>query len=162
MMSMVRLNVPVFMYGGSILPGRFHGRDVTVATFEAVGQHSAGNCERRPAELECVACPPPVPAAAFTPRWPASPRPGLRCGFRRACAMRASHEYAEGRAARSCISRYHDPPPDIVTRVAENAAHVAVTGGLTPAVASAAIAHEAGIDFDLMEVAEIFKKTLHH
>src|SRR5665648_781975 len=43
MMAMVRLNVPsIFMYGGSILPGRFKGRDVTVVdVFEAVGQHSA-------------------------------------------------------------------------------------------------------------------------
>ena len=45
MMAMVRLNVPsIFMYGGSILPGKFKGRDVTVVdVFEAVGQHSAGN-----------------------------------------------------------------------------------------------------------------------
>src|SRR6202034_3036135 len=45
MMSMLRLDVPsVFMYGGSILPGRFQNRDVTVVdVFEAVGRHSAGN-----------------------------------------------------------------------------------------------------------------------
>src|SRR5512147_59081 len=44
MMAMVRLNVPsVFVYGGSILPGRFHGKDVTVQdVFEAVGNHAAG------------------------------------------------------------------------------------------------------------------------
>src|SRR5476649_2734596 len=44
MMAMLRLNVPsVFLYGGSILPGRWQGRDVTVAdVFEGVGQHSAG------------------------------------------------------------------------------------------------------------------------
>src|SRR5215471_10697249 len=60
MMAMVRLNVPsVFMYGGSILPGRFKGRDVTVVdVFEGVGQFSAG---KMPAcdldELECHACP---------------------------------------------------------------------------------------------------------
>src|ERR671938_1139535 len=60
MMAMVRLNVPsVFMYGGSILPGRFRGRDVTVQdVFEAVGQHSAGNLSDEDLhELECVACP---------------------------------------------------------------------------------------------------------
>src|SRR5437868_1408061 len=60
MMAMVRLNVPsVFMYGGSILPGRFRGRDVTVQdVFEAVGQHSAGNMSDEDLhELECVACP---------------------------------------------------------------------------------------------------------
>ena len=45
MMAMVRLNVPsVFMYGGSILPGKFKGKDVTIVdVFEAVGQHAAGN-----------------------------------------------------------------------------------------------------------------------
>src|SRR6202522_974789 len=45
MMSMLRLNVPsVFLYGGSILPGKFHGKDVTVQdVFEAVGQHASGN-----------------------------------------------------------------------------------------------------------------------
>src|SRR5881398_395068 len=60
MMAMVRLNVPsVFMYGGSILPGTFRGRDVTVVdVFEAVGQHAAGNMSDADLhELECVACP---------------------------------------------------------------------------------------------------------
>src|SRR3954452_21443550 len=60
MMAMVRLNVPaVFMYGGSILPGRFRGRDVTVQdVFEAVGAHSAGRFSDADLhELECVACP---------------------------------------------------------------------------------------------------------
>ncbi len=60
MMAMLRLNVPsVFMYGGSILPGTFKGRDVTVVdVFEAVGQHAAGNMSDEDLhELECVACP---------------------------------------------------------------------------------------------------------
>src|ERR1051325_5188766 len=45
MMAMVRLNVPsIFIYGGSIMPGRFKGKDVTIVdVFEAVGQHAAGN-----------------------------------------------------------------------------------------------------------------------
>ena len=60
MMAMLRLNVPsVFMYGGSILPGRFKGRDVTVLdVFEAVGQHAAGKMtDEELHELACVACP---------------------------------------------------------------------------------------------------------
>ena len=60
MMAMLRLNVPsVFMYGGSILPGRYKGRDVTVVdVFEAVGQHAAGRMSDSDLhELECVACP---------------------------------------------------------------------------------------------------------
>src|SRR6059036_1796719 len=59
MMAMLRLNVPaVFMYGGSILPGRFKGNDVTVVdVFEGVGQHSAGKMSDKDLhELECVAC----------------------------------------------------------------------------------------------------------
>src|SRR3569832_414673 len=60
MMAMLRLNVPsVFMYGGSILPGKFQGRDVTVVdVFEAVGRHAAGTMsDAELHELECVACP---------------------------------------------------------------------------------------------------------
>src|SRR6201990_2105956 len=60
MMAMLRLNVPsVFMYGGSILPGKFRGEDVTVVdVFEAVGQHAAGAMSDEDLhELECVACP---------------------------------------------------------------------------------------------------------
>ena len=60
MMAMCRLNVPsVFIYGGSILPGRFRGREVTVQdVFEAVGQHSVGNLSDSDLEeLEQVACP---------------------------------------------------------------------------------------------------------
>ncbi|MFB3054562.1 MAG: dihydroxy-acid dehydratase, partial [Alphaproteobacteria bacterium] len=60
MMVMLRLNVPsVFMYGGTILPGRFKGRDVTVVdVFEGVGQHAAGKMSDADLhELEIVACP---------------------------------------------------------------------------------------------------------
>ena len=60
MMAMLRLNVPsVFLYGGTIMPGRYKGRDVTVVdVFEAVGQHSAGNMsDSELHELEYVACP---------------------------------------------------------------------------------------------------------
>ena len=60
MMAMLRLNVPsVFMYGGSILPGTYKGKDVTVVdVFEAVGRHAAGTMsDEELHELECVACP---------------------------------------------------------------------------------------------------------
>jgi dihydroxy-acid dehydratase len=60
MMAMLRLNVPsVFMYGGSILPGNFRGKDVTVVdVFEAVGMHATGQMSDADLhELECVACP---------------------------------------------------------------------------------------------------------
>src|SRR5271154_2977488 len=60
MMAMLRLNVPsVFLYGGSIMPGRFRGKDVTVQdVFEAVGAHSAVKInDEELHELECAACP---------------------------------------------------------------------------------------------------------
>src|SRR6266513_799263 len=60
MMAMVRLNVPsVFMYGGSILPGRFKGHDVTIGdVYEWVGKHSINAATDEDLhELECVACP---------------------------------------------------------------------------------------------------------
>ena len=59
-MSMLRLNVPsVFIYGGSILPGKYKGKDVTVVdVFEAVGKHSSGSMTSEELrELELVACP---------------------------------------------------------------------------------------------------------
>jgi len=61
MMAMVRLNTPsVFIYGGSILPGRLNGQDVTVQdVFEAVGKHQAGNISD--AELEVLVSLPPTP-----------------------------------------------------------------------------------------------------
>jgi hypothetical protein len=86
MMAMLRLNVPsVFMYGGSILPGKFRGKDVTVVdVFEGVGMHAAGKFS------DCTSSnAPPVRrrarAAASSPPtpWPASPRrSGSRCRAR--------------------------------------------------------------------------------
>ena len=73
MMAMLRLNVPsVFIYGGSILPGRFRGRDVTVVdVFEAVGQHAAGSMSAEDLhELEASPARRPAPAAASSPPTP--------------------------------------------------------------------------------------------
>src|SRR6476469_5841898 len=80
MMAMCRLNVPsIFIYGGSILPGSFKGRPVTVQDlFEAVGQYSVGKVSAEDLdELEQVACPSPGSAARNSPPtpWPRSPRP---------------------------------------------------------------------------------------
>ncbi|CAN5644065.1 dihydroxy-acid dehydratase [soil metagenome] len=59
-MALARLDVPgVMLYGGSIAPGRYHGRDVTIQdVFEAVGKHAAGSMsDEQLAELEMVASP---------------------------------------------------------------------------------------------------------
>lgn len=171
MMAMVRLNVPsVFMYGGSILPGRYKGRDVTVVdVFEGVGQHSAGNMtDAELHELECVACPSAGACGGqFTANTMACVSEAIGLALPYSAGAPAPYterdEYAErsGRAVMDLLQA-GIRPRDIVTRKAlENAATiVAATGGSTNgALHLPAIAHEAGIDFDLFEVAEIFKRT---
>ncbi len=171
MMAMLRLNVPsVFMYGGSIMPGEFKGKDVTVMdVFEAVGQHAAGNLsDSELHDLECVACPSAGACGGqFTANTMAcvSEAIGLAlpnsAGAPAPYVSRDAYAEASGRAVMDLIAR-NIRPRDIVTRKAlENAATVvAATGGSTNGgLHLPAMAHEAGIDFDLMEVAEIFKKT---
>ncbi len=171
MMVMVRLNVPsVFMYGGSILPGRFKGRDVTVQdVFEAVGAHSGGNMSDEDLHaLECVACPSAGSCGGqFTANTMACVSEAMGLALPGSAGAPAPYEsrdeYAEasGRAVMELIAN-NLRPRDIVTRKAlENAATVvAASGGSTNAgLHLPAIAHEAGIDFDLHEVAAIFKKT---
>lgn len=171
MMSMLRLNVPsVFMYGGSILPGNFKGKDVTVLdVFEGVGQHSAGNMSDEDLhELECIACPSAGACGGqFTANTMACVSEAIGLALPNSAGAPAPYEsrdaYAEasGRAVMDLI-KTGLRPRDICTRKAfENAATVvAASGGSTNAgLHLPAMAAEAGIDFDLMEVCEIFKKT---
>jgi dihydroxy-acid dehydratase len=171
MMAMVRLNVPsVFLYGGSILPGRFRGKDVTVVdVFEAVGQHSAGNMSDEDLhELEGVACPSAGSCGGqFTANTMACVSEAIGLALPGSAGTPAPYEsrdrfaYQSGRAVMQLIAQ-NLRPRDIVTRKAlENAATVvAASGGSTNAALHLpAIAHEAGIDFDLFDVAEIFRKT---
>jgi dihydroxy-acid dehydratase len=173
MMAMLRLNVPsVFMYGGSIMPGKFKGRDVTVLdVFEAVGQHAAGKMsEEELHELEAHACP---GAGACGGQYTANTMAciseviGLALPFSAGAPAedeaRDRWAYESGRAVVELI-RKGIRPRDIVTRKAlENAAAiVGATGGSTNAALHLpAIAHEAGIDFPLEEVAAIMRKTPH-
>ena len=171
MMSMVRLNVPsVFLYGGSILPGRFKGHDVTVVdVFEGVGQHSAGNMSDDDLhDLECVACPGAGACGGqFTANTMAcvSEAIGLALPFSAGAPApyesRDEYAAASGRAVMNLL-QHNIRPRDIVTmKSLENAATVvAATGGSTNAgLHLPALAHEAGLKFDLMDVAEIFKRT---
>jgi dihydroxy-acid dehydratase len=171
MMAMVRLNVPsVFMYGGSILPGRFRGRDVTVQdVFEAVGAHSAGKMSEDDLhELECVACPSAGSCGGqFTANTMACVSEAIGLALPGSAGAPAPYEsrdaYAEasGEAVMNLIAR-NLRPRDIVTRQSlENAAMVvAASGGSTNAgLHLPAIAHEAGIEFDLHDVCAIFRKT---
>ena len=171
MMAMLRLNVPsVFMYGGSILPGRYKDKDVTVVdVFEAVGQHSAGKMSDEELHaLECVACPSAGACGGqFTANTMACVSEAIGLALPGSAGAPAPYtsrdQYAEasGRAVMNLIER-NIRPRDIVTRKAlENAAVVvAATGGSTNgALHLPAMAHEAGIKFDLFDVAEIFKRT---
>jgi dihydroxy-acid dehydratase len=171
MMAMLRLNVPsVFLYGGSIMPGRFHGKDVTVVdVFEGVGQHSAGKMpDEELCALEKVACPGAgacggqftantmaCVAEAIGLALPYSSGPPAVILERDDFALKA------GQTVMKLLEK-NLRPRDIVTRKSfENAAMVvAATGGSTNAALHLpAMANEAGINFDLFDVAEIFKKT---
>ncbi len=171
MMAMLRLNVPsVFMYGGSILPGRFQDRDVTVVdVFEAVGQHSAGKMsDAELHELECVACPSAGACGGqFTANTMAMVSEAIGLALPGSAGAPAPYEDRDrwavesGRAVMALLdSRLR--PRDIVTRKAlENAAVVVgATGGSTNAgLHLPAIAHEAGIRFTMDDVVEIMRRT---
>jgi dihydroxy-acid dehydratase len=171
MMSMLRLNVPsVFLYGGSIKPGHFRGKDVTVVDlFEGVGMHAAGKMSAEDLhELECVACPGAGACGGqFTANTmacvaetiglalPYSSGPPAELLSRDDFALQA------GQAVMHLLAK-NIRPRDIATRKAfENAARiVAATGGSTNAALHLpAMANEAGIKFDLFDVAEIFRST---
>ncbi len=171
MMAMARLNVPsVFMYGGSILPGRFKERDVTVQdVFEAVGAYAAGNMSDDDLhELECVACPSAGSCGGqFTANTMACVSEAIGLAIPGSAGAPAPYEsrdeyaYHSGRMVMDLI-RNNIRPRDILTRKAfENAATiVAASGGSTNAgLHLPALAAECGISFDLHDVAEIFKRT---
>jgi len=171
MMAMVRLNVPsIFIYGGSILPGTFKGRPVTVQdVFEAVGKHSVGAMSEEDLyELEAAACPSSGACGAqFTANTMATVSEAIGLALPYSAGAPAPYEIREqfcrtaGEMIMDLIAK-NIRPRDIVTRKAlENAATVvAASGGSTNAALHLpAIAHECGIDFDLFDVAEIFKKT---
>ncbi|AZO14177.1 dihydroxy-acid dehydratase [Mesorhizobium sp. M2A.F.Ca.ET.043.05.1.1] len=171
MMAMVRLNVPsIFIYGGSILPGSYRGRQITVQdVFEAVGQHSVGTIsDAELLEIEQVACPSAGSCGAqFTANTMATVAEAIglalpySCGAPAPYEMRDRFNFASGEKVMELIAK-NIRPRDIVTRKAlENAATVvSATGGSTNAALHLpAIAHEAGIKFDLFDVAAIFEKT---
>ena len=171
MMAMVRLNVPsVFIYGGTILPGRFQGRDVTVVdVFEGVGMHAAGKMsDSELQKLESVACPCEGSCGGqFTANTMACVSEALGLALPGSAGAPASFKSRDkvvretGPAVMNCLSK-NIRPRDVVTRKSlDNAAKVvAATGGSTNAALHLpAIAHEAGIKYTLDDVAKIFKRT---
>lgn len=171
MMSMLRLNVPsVFMYGGSILPGTYKGRDVTVQdVFEGVGMHSAGRMTDEDLhDLECVACPSAGSCGGqFTANTMACVSEAIGLALPGSAGAPAPYESRDhygvesGKAVMRLVAD-NIRPRDICTREAfENAATiVAATGGSTNAALHLpAMAHEMGMEFDLFDVAEVFRRT---
>ncbi len=181
MMAMIRLNTPsVFIYGGSILPGKvpagapvpeeFATRDLTVQDmFEAVGKHQNGMLSDEALEvLERVACPSAGACGGqFTANTMACVSEAIGLALMNSSGAPAPYEsrdqysVASGQAVMTLLEK-NIRARDIVTRKSlENAARVvACTGGSTNAgLHLPAMAHEAGIDFDLGDVCDIFKDT---
>ncbi len=171
MMAMVRLNVPsVFMYGGSILPGNHHGKDVTIVdVFEGIGKFDAGlMTEEELCQLTNVACPSAGACGGqFTANTMACVSEALGLALPGSSSPPAPYEDRNIFARLSGLAvmdalRKNILPRDIVTKKAlENAARiVAATGGSTNAALHLpAIANEAGIDFDMEAVGKIFHST---
>jgi dihydroxy-acid dehydratase len=171
MMAMLRLNVPsIFVYGGSILPGRYKDKDVTVKdVFEIVGKYAAGACPLSELEeLEKVACPGHGACGGqYTANTMACVGEAIGLSLPNSNMVPAPYStrdqiaHAAGVQVMELLAK-NIRPRDICTREAfVNAARiVAATGGSTNgALHLPAMAHEAGISFDLFDVAEIFKTT---
>jgi len=171
MMAMIRLNVPsIFIYGGTILPGRYKGRDIVVQDlFEAVGLHSVGKMDDVTLdEMERVACPSAGSCGGqYTANTMAMVAEAIGLALPYSCGAPAPYEIRDAFCAAAGeqvmeLLKTQLRPRQIVTRQAfENAAMtVAATGGSTNAALHLpAMAHEAGIEFDLFDVGEIFRKT---
>ncbi|MEJ0093029.1 MAG: dihydroxy-acid dehydratase [Methylocella sp.] len=171
MMAMLRLNVPsIFIYGGSILPGTFRGRQVTVQDlFEAVGKYSVGEMSAEDLdELETVACPSAGACGAqFTANTMATVSEAIGLALPYSAGAPAPYEIRDrfcmtaGEVVMDLIARNLRPRDIVTLKALENAATVvAASGGSTNAALHLpAIANECGIKFDLFDVAEIFKRT---
>jgi dihydroxy-acid dehydratase len=171
MMAMLRLNVPsVFMYGGSILPGKFKGRDVTIVdVFEAVGMRDSGKMSDEDLKILTKAACPSAGACGgqFTANTMACVSEAIGLALPGSSGAPAPYEsrdeyaYASGKAVMNLIAQ-NIKPRDIVTlKALENAATiVAATGGSTNAVLHLpALANECGIDFDIFDIGKIFART---
>ncbi len=171
MMAMLRLNIPsVFIYGGSILPGKYKGKDITVQdVFEAVGNFSGGIISEKELEdIEKVACPSAGSCGGqFTANTMACVSEALGLALPNSTMAPAPYEsrdeyaYEAGKTVMQLIKNQIRPRDIVTLDSLENAARaVAASGGSTNAALHLpALAHEAGIKFDLFDVADIFKST---
>ena len=172
MMGMIRCNAPsVFVYGGSALPGRWRGKDVTALdSYEGVGAVMTGRMTRDDLESLERACLPTIGSCAgqFTANTMAMVSEAIGLApigsamLPGVDAQRPALARAAGRLAMRILRDGGPLPRDLITRKSlENAcAVVAATGGSTNAgLHLPALAHEAGLRFDLDDVAEVFRRT---
>jgi dihydroxy-acid dehydratase len=173
LMVMARLNLPsIFIYGGTIKPGKFKGKDVTIQTvYEAVGKHEAGTMNDADLyELECVACPGIGSCGGlFTANTMASVSEAIGMALPGSASPPAvdTDRFEMGRktgVALMELVRRGIVARDIITKESlENAlAVVCSMGGSTNiALHLPAIAHEAGIKFDFDDIVRINSRTPH-
>jgi dihydroxy-acid dehydratase len=170
-MALARLNTPgLVLYGGSIAPGHWHGKDVTIQdVFEAVGAQAAGRMTLQDLRsLESAACPGAGACGGqFTANTMATAVEFLGIAALGSGSVPATHP-GKAAVARAAGARVMDlvksglKPRDIMTRAAvENAiVAVAATGGSTNAVLHLlAIAREAGVELSLGDFDRISAKT---
>lgn len=171
LMALARLNLPgIFLYGGTILPGTFQGRDVTIQdVYEAVGAHAAGKMtDAELYELECHACPVAGSCGGqFTANTMACVAEALGMALPGSGSPPAvdtqRDRYAEqcGHAVMQLLER-NLRPRDIMTFEAfENAIAVAAaTGGSTNiALHLPALAHECGVRLTLDDIDRVSRRT---
>ena len=171
LMAMIRLNLPsVFVYGGTILPGKFRGKDVTIVdVYEGVGSHAAGKMSDADLkELECAACP---SAGSCGGQFTANTMACVAEAIGMALPGSGSPPAVETARDQYCVQaggavisllEHNLRPKDIVTREAiENGVAIAAaTGGSTNiALHLPAIAHEAGIKLTLDDIERISNRT---
>lgn len=173
MMAMARLNVPsVFLYGGTIMPGQWRGRDVTVQdVFEGVGAVEAGRMtEDELHELECAACPGEGSCGGmYTANTMAcaSEALGIALPFSGTAPAIAQERTEICRHAGSRVLQLlhqNIRPRDILTRKAfENAIAVvvAIGGSTNAALHLPALAHEAGVELSLDDFDAIARRVPH-
>ncbi|MGA7273191.1 MAG: dihydroxy-acid dehydratase [Acidimicrobiia bacterium] len=173
LMAAARLNLPsVFLYGGSSLPGRFRGRDISIVdVFEGIGALSEGRIEAEELlELERAACPGVGSCAGmFTANTMASVGEAIGMSLPGSAAVPAvdGRLTAFARHSGEAVMGLLDEgirPRQIMTRPAfENAiTTVMALGGSTNAVLHLlAIAHEAGVDLELEDFDRISRRTPH-
>jgi dihydroxy-acid dehydratase len=173
LMAMARMNLPsVFLYGGTIMPGKFKGRDVTIVdVYEGVGAHAAGKMtDEELHELECSACPSAGSCGGqFTANTMACVAEALGLalpgsGSAPAIELARDEECRKAGVAVMNLLELNLRPRDLLTKKAfENAAAIAAcTGGSTNIFLHLpAIAHEAGIEFSLDEIEAVCHRTPH-